>query len=200
MTTLAGMPKTARERGKIAPAKLAHLVLRTQPDRVGTILDWYKTVLEAEAMLETDGLGFITYDSEHHRIGVLGIPGTQSHVDGLAGLHHMAFTYGSLGDLLNTYERLRDLGIAPEFTINHGPTTSMYYFDPDKNQVELQVDNMSVEECADFFQSDAYRDNSIGVVFDPEELLERHKSGEPEEALLQLPDGPPPTIADFPAN
>jgi catechol-2,3-dioxygenase len=200
MTTIAGMPETARARGKIAPAKLAHIVLRTQPERVGTILDWYKTVLEAEAMLETEGLGFITYDNEHHRIGVLGIPGTQTHVDGLAGLHHVAFTYGSLSDLVNTYERLRDLGITPEFTINHGPTTSMYYFDPDKNQVELQVDNMSVAQCAEYFQTDAYNENSVGVVFDPEELLARHKSGVPEEVLLIRPDGPPPAIADFPAN
>ncbi len=50
----ARMPKSAKERGKVAPAKLAHVVLKTPPERVKLVLDWYKTVLEAEAMFETD--------------------------------------------------------------------------------------------------------------------------------------------------
>ena len=49
--TAAKMPETAKQRGKIAPA---HVVLKTPPDRVKLVLDWYKTVLEAEAMFETD--------------------------------------------------------------------------------------------------------------------------------------------------
>jgi len=57
MNAIAKMPETAKVRGKIAPAKLAHVVLRTPPERVKTILDWYKTVLEGEAMFETDGFG-----------------------------------------------------------------------------------------------------------------------------------------------
>lgn len=200
MNAPARLPKTATARGKVAPAKLAHVVLRTPPERVRTILDWYKTVLEAEAMFEAEGLGFITYDGEHHRVAVLGLPGTKQHVDGLAGLHHMAFTYANLGDLMHTYERLRDLGIKPEFTINHGPTTSMYYFDPDKNQVELQVDNVPEDKFADYFKNGEFTENPIGITFDPEELLARYKAGEPEEVLLKRPAGAPPPLTDFPAN
>jgi catechol 2,3-dioxygenase-like lactoylglutathione lyase family enzyme len=125
----AKLPKTAKERGKVAPAKLAHVVLKTPGDRVKLVLDWYKTVLEAEAMFETEHFGFVTYDSEHHRIAVLGLPGVEEHVDGKAGLHHIAFTYANLGDLSHTYYRLKDAGITPEYSINHGPTTSMYFFD-----------------------------------------------------------------------
>jgi hypothetical protein len=47
-----------------------------------------------------------------------------------AGLHHMAFTFKSLGELLETFTRLKDGGIRPFWCINHGPTTSMYYRDP----------------------------------------------------------------------
>ena len=36
--------------------------------------------------------------------------------------------------------RLKDTGITPYWCINHGFTLSMYYRDPDQNQVELQVD------------------------------------------------------------
>ena len=38
------------------------------------------------------------------------------------------------------YKRLKQQDIVPWWCINHGPTTSMYYRDPDNNQIELQVD------------------------------------------------------------
>ena len=41
---------------------------------------------------------------------------------GTAGVHHMAFIYASLADLVATYERLDGLGIRPVTCINHGPT------------------------------------------------------------------------------
>lgn len=201
MNAVAKMPKTAKERGKVAPAKLAHVVLRTPPERTKMVLDWYKVVLEGEAMFETDAFGFVTYDDEHHRVAVLGFPGLKEHVDGHAGMHHMAFTYANLGDLVHTYERLRDEhDIKPEFCINHGPTTSMYYFDPDKNQVELQVDNVPEEQFAEYFDNGEFTANPIGIKFDPDELAARYKAGEPEEQLLQRPDGTPPDLSEFPAN
>tara|TARA_A100001037_G_C14969395_1_gene553007 strand:- start:260 stop:865 length:606 start_codon:yes stop_codon:yes gene_type:complete len=201
MNAVAKMPKTAKERGKVAPAKLAHVVLRTPPERVGLVLDWYKKVLEAEAMFETEGFGFVSYDTEHHRVAVLGFPGIKEHVDGHAGMHHMAFTYENLGDLMYTYNRIKDEhGIKPEFCINHGPTTSMYYFDPDKNQVELQVDNIPEEKFEEYFANGEFTSNPIGIKFDPEELSARLAAGEPEEVLLQRPDGIPPDLTEFPAN
>jgi len=201
MNAIAKMPKTALDRGKVAPAKLAHVVLRTPPERAHLVLDWYKVVLEGEAMYETDFGGFVTYDNEHHRVAVLGFPGIKEHVDGYAGLHHFAFTYASLGDLLHTYERLKaEHQITPEFTINHGPTTSMYYFDPDKNQVELQCDNVPEEKFAEYFENGEFTANPLGIRFDPEVLLARFKSGEPEDQLLQRPDGVPPDLTEFPAN
>src|SRR3546814_17462514 len=65
-----------------------------------------------------------------------------------------------------TYERLRDKGIRPVFPINHGPTTSMYYADPDGNQIELQVDNYDkIEDATAFFYSEAFAENPVGVEF-----------------------------------
>ena len=197
---VAKMPQTAKARGKIAPAKLAHIVLKTPPERVKLMLDWYKTVLEGEAMYENEGLGFVCYDTEHHRVAVIGFPGTKEHVDGLAGLHHVAFTYAGLGDLAFTYNRLKDASIAPEYCINHGPTTSMYYFDPDKNMVELQVDNVPEEKFAEYFENGEFTENPIGVKFDPEELFGRLAAGEAEEVLLQRPAGAPPSLEEFPKN
>lgn len=196
----AKLPKTAKERGKVAPAKLAHIVLKSPPERVELMLNWYKTVLEAEAMFERPGLGFVTYDGEHHRVAVIGFPGTQEHVDGHAGLHHVAFTYADLHDLSHTYYRLKDEGITPAYSINHGPTTSMYYFDPDKNMVELQVDNVPEEKFAEYFENGEFTENPIGIKFDPEDLFGRLAAGEPEKSLLPRPDGTPPPLDEFPKN
>jgi hypothetical protein len=200
MNAIARMPLPAKERGKVAPAKFAHVVLRTSPDRLGLLAGWYKTVLEGEAMFENAQLAFITYDSEHHRVAILGMPGVKPHVDGHAGLHHMAFTYANLGDLLHTYERLKEAGIAPQFCINHGPTTSMYYFDPDKNQVELQVDNVPEAKFAEYFASGEFTENPIGVTFDPDDLARRYHAGVPEAQLLKRPEGAPPDLSEFPVN
>lgn len=171
----------------VSPKKLAHFVLRTS--RYKEIVDWYKTVLGAEAAFENEILSFLSYDEEHHRVAVLNMPNLADQTEGVAGVHHNAFTYGSLTDLLNTYERLRDLGIKPVFPINHGPTTSLYYADPDGNQVELQVDNYdTIEEATAFFYSPAFAENPIGVEFDPDELLRRLRAGEPEADLKRRPD------------
>jgi len=200
MDGIARMPMTAKQRGKVAPAKLAHVVLRTSPERARSLADWYKTVLEGEAMFENEQIAFITYDSEHHRVAIVGIPGVKPHVDGQAGLHHMAFTYASLGDLVHTYERLKTAGIRPQFCINHGPTTSMYFFDPDKNQVELQVDNVPESDFAAYFASGEFARNPIGVTFDPEALVRRYRAGEPEAQLLRRPEGPTADLREFPVN
>src|SRR3546814_1012437 len=88
-----------------------------------------------------------------------------------------------------TYERLRDKGIRPVFPFNHGPTTSMYYADPDGNQIELKVDNYDkIEVATAFFYSEAFAENLIGVEFDPDASLRRLRAGEPEAALKRRPD------------
>jgi len=94
------------------------------------------------------------------------------------GLHHVAFTFASMGELLDNYVRLRERGIRPFFCVNHGPTTSMYYADPDGNRVELLVDNFpSVEEAQAWMRSAEFARNPIGVDFDPDEHVRKFDSG-----------------------
>ncbi len=167
---------------RVVPAKFAHAVLATKQFK--EMVDWYTTVLEAEVVHSNGMLAFMTYDDEHHRIAIAAVPGLADKPRHSVGLDHLAYTYANLGDLVFTYERLRDVGINPVVTINHGPTTSMYYRDPDGNRVELQIDNFeSVEELKGFFQSDAMRKNPIGVTFDPEELARDFHAGVPEAEL-----------------
>ena len=101
------------------------------------------------------------------------------------GLHHVAFTFGSMGDLVDNYARLRDGGIRPFFCVNHGPTTSMYYRDPDGNRVELQIDNFATaEEGQAWMRSAAFDRNPIGVEFDPDALVKKFRSGVPVAELV----------------
>jgi catechol 2,3-dioxygenase-like lactoylglutathione lyase family enzyme len=171
----------------ISPSKLAHFVVRTsQYDRM---VDFYKTILNATAAFESDALAFLSYDDEHHRVAILNIPDLAEQPQGAAGVHHVAFTYDSLSDLLENYERLKALAIVPVFNINHGPTTSLYYEDPDHNQLEFQVENFAtVEESGKFFYSEAFADNPIGTEFDPDILLARLRAGEDEADLKRRPD------------
>ncbi len=183
------------------PAKFSHVVYQT--NRIPEMRDWYRAVLEAYVVYEDPHIGFLSYDDEHHRIAFLD-PGPLSprtpaprhekaptvgsvgdlRATGQAGVHHVAFTFGSLGDLLGNYVRLKGLGIVPYWCINHGPTTSMYYRDPDGNQVELQIDNYPVEEGRAWMHSPAFAKNPIGVEFDPDALVARFKAGVPLAELV----------------
>ena len=115
--------KLAPTRGRIAPMKLAHVVRRTT--RLEEMIAWYETVLAARVVHRDDMLAFLTYDDEHHRIAIARIPGLEEAPAMRAGTDHIAFTHADLGDLLNTWARLRSEGIEPYWCLNHGPTTSM---------------------------------------------------------------------------
>ena len=169
-----------------SPIKLAHVVFRTS--RLAEMVDWYKKVLNADTAFEGETIAFLAYDEEHHRIAFIKVPGLAEQPAGQVGVHHVAFTYDSLDTLLTNYERLKEQGVEPIWPVNHGPTTSLYYADPDGNQLEFQVDNYdTVEEAGQFFFSDAFALNPIGVDVDPAELHGRLRAGEDQRALKARP-------------
>src|ERR1700747_3889573 len=108
----------------------------------------------------------MTYYKKHHRFPSAVTGASDRPADKYTGLHHVAFTYSTLSDLIGTYKRLKALGTEPTVTINHGPTMSMYYADPDGNNIELQVDNFETpEEAQEFLESDAFTETPVGVLF-----------------------------------
>jgi len=156
----------------------------------------WRNVLDAEPSYENEQLSFMTYDDEHHRIGIINMPHLGAQNMSEAGTEHVAFTYNELGELLSTYRRLKRDGIEPFWCINHGPTISIYYRDPDLTKVELQYDVFPTAEGVEaFFASGAYEENFMGILFDPEAMITDYEAGRPVEEIVarpQLPEGKGP--------
>lgn len=168
------------------PIKLAHAVLRTRSN-YREMIDWYRLVLNAEVVFENEFLAFLTYDDEHHRIAIAYTPDLKERDGRYVGLDHLAFTYESIDDLLATYHRLKDAGIEPFCPINHGPTTSLYYHDPDNNRIELQIDNFEDMADATSLMKVNCKVNPLGVLIDPQEFTRRRAEGESAESLTASP-------------
>jgi catechol-2,3-dioxygenase len=170
------------------PTKFAHVVYRTQ--RFEQMLRWYETVFGARVQFRNPGLAFLTYDDEHHRFAFVNMAlfqpaSTDTERKGAIGIDHVAYTYGSLRDLLDTYTRLKAEGIQPYWSVHHGITASLYYADPDGNQMEFQVDSCGSIEEAEAFINTHWPADPVGVEFDPEEWVARLQAGAAESELLK---------------
>ena len=171
----------------IRPTKFAHVVYRTR--RFEQMLQWYETVFGARVQYQNPGLAFLSYDEEHHRFAFANMAlfhpdGTETERQGSIGVDHVAYTYGSLNDLLENYARLKESGISPYWCVHHGITVSMYYADPDGNQMEFQVDSYNSSEEAVAFINEYFGANPVGVEYDPEDWLARLRAGTPASDFL----------------
>ena len=173
---------------RIRPAKFAHVVYRTR--RFARMVQWYKSVFDAKIQFQNDMLAFLTYDEEHHRIAfanltVLDPEGAAEERRGKIGVDHVAYTFRSLRELFENYEQLKSDGITPYWCIHHGVTVSLYYADPDGNQMEFQVDSYPTNEEANaYMYGPNYKANAMGVEYNPDEWLARLRAGTPESAFL----------------
>lgn len=170
------------------PQRLAHIALRT--NQLERMVAWYSSVLGTHVAYGSDKVAFLTYDEEHHRIALLAMDDYPARLDRTSVGHvHTAFAYDTLDQLLETYVRLKTEKILPYRSINHGPTVSLYYADPDGNQIELQVDSFPDAQTTNaWMRSEAFNRNPIGIEFDPESMLAQLRSGVPEVELLRRPD------------
>ena len=103
----------------------------------------------------------------------------------MIGVDHVAYTYASLCDLFENYAQLKARGITPYWCVRHGVTVSMYYGDPDGNQMEFQVESYgSNEEANAFMAGPHFAANPIGVEYDPDDWLARLRAEAPASDFL----------------
>ena len=152
----------------------------------------YSNVFGAEIVHGDPALAFLTYDDESHRFAIANLDVLKPNAPAVSGpgdigVNHIAYTYVSAADLLETYARLKQ----------HGFTLSFYYQDPDGNRVELQVESCNSKDAFDYMRSEAFANNPVGVEVDPETLLARYRAGASEAELIARPDGKPSPIPAF---
>lgn len=177
-----------------AAPRLAHIVLQTA--QIDAMERWWCAAVGMHRVAGNDMLRFFTNDHEHHRLALVQNASATPKDRKAAGLNHVAFTIGSLTALLERYDSLASQEIKPFWVVNHGMTISAYYSDPDGNGVELQVDNFdSVDQANDYIASGAFRENPIGVPWDPDDLLSRLRDGATEGDLMALVRPAPATMS-----
>lgn len=158
---------------------LHHANLKTR--RLDEMVEWYRTVAGLTVSFKFDGGAWLSNDDANHRLALITSPKVSDDPEKLVhtGIHHLAFEYESLDDLLDTYVRLAAAGIKPHFTVDHGMTTSFYYLDPDGNSVELQVDNYGDWMRSSEWMRTApeFAADPIGPLVDPEHMLKARAAG-----------------------
>ncbi|WP_434004168.1 VOC family protein [Candidatus Dormibacter sp.] len=158
---------------------LHHVTLKTT--RLDEMVEWYANAVGMRANHHDSAGAWLTNDEANHRMAMLTVPGLKDDPDKVphTGMHHVAFEYGGIDGLLETYERLKKQGITPHATLDHGLTTSLYYLDPDGNSVELQADNFGDWGASSEWMRTApeFNTNPIGVNADPEQLHAAWRAG-----------------------
>jgi catechol 2,3-dioxygenase len=172
------MTHTPEERALARPV-LHHVNLKTT--RLQEMIDWYATVVGLTTVFQFPGGAWLTNDAANHRLALLTSSQMSDDEKKLVhtGMHHLAFEFATLDDLLATYLSLQQQGIVPHITLDHGLTLSFYYVDPDGNSVELQIDNFG-----DWEQSKAWMQTSpdfaadpIGKFVDAEQIVAARQAG-----------------------
>ena len=181
----------------VKPVKFAHVVYQTR--RFDEMLAWYQDVFEAEVVYGNPALAFLSYDDEHHRFAFANLDlmkpdSMEKERQGDIGVNHVAYTYATPADLLNTYKRLKAKDILPYWPVHHGITLSLYYKDPDGNRMEFQVDCGTIDESRAYMESEIFSANPVGVDYNPDALLARMEAGESDDTLILMPKGPPAPI------
>jgi catechol-2,3-dioxygenase len=168
---------------------IAHYGLRTK--NLDAMIEWYKKFLDAEIQCDMGVGAFMTFDDDHHRIVIFTDDETADKAPNSAGVDHIGIGLPDFKSLVENYERLRSIGITPSLPVNHGFTTSLYYDDPDGNQIELTVDNFATKaECREWVQSEkmveAMKPPYFGEVFDAEELARMFHAGASNEEMSRI--------------
>ncbi len=133
--------KTAKAKAGFKRPVFHHALLKTP--RMDEMIKWYADVVGTAPNFYAPGIAFLSNDDANHRISLAGSSNFRDNPEfrTTAGMHHLAFEYDTVDDLLDTWQRLRDdFGYEPHVAVHHGMTLSFYYVDPDGNSVELQAD------------------------------------------------------------
>ena len=169
----------AQAQGPMKVPVFHHVNLKTI--RMTEMIEWYGKVIGSRKQFQNEVMGFITNDEVPGRIALLTSPRLTDDPDRArhTGMHHSAFEYASVDDLLESWVRMKSEGIEPHMALDHGFALSFYYVDPDGNSVELQADwsNNAAASCAFMENSPIFLANPVGRFVEPAKMVQARESG-----------------------
>ena len=126
----------------VKPVKVGHLVLNVRD--VEASERFYTEILGFEVAIKRPNAVFLTCGTVHHDLALFEAPVDATR--GELGLNHFAVQIGGLEDLKETYQLLKEQGVAIDKTVDHGMTGSVYFSDPDGNKIEFFYDKCESDE------------------------------------------------------
>jgi catechol 2,3-dioxygenase len=125
------------------PERIAHLVLKVR--NLEQSKKFYTETLGMRVMKDVPQLRavFLSFNGrDHHEIALFEIGAkAEAPKPNQTGMLHVAFRLRTEDDLVAAYKELKEKGAPVSFTVNHGVSKSIYFRDPDDNELEVYCDN-----------------------------------------------------------
>ena len=174
-----------------SPTKIHHVHIFSDVN-YDAMVEFYQRLFNANVVNVTyfgpSKTTFLTYDDHDHRVILIKQPGWGTKSEKQIGVSHLAFGYASLGELIFLYKRMREYGYPkPPRVLNHGNSTSLYWRDPDGNEVETMADNYTPQQCQDYkrhFQFTEAFGAMDDACFDIDKMVALFESGVPDTILM----------------
>ncbi|MGE0680412.1 MAG: VOC family protein [Candidatus Binatia bacterium] len=125
------------------PERIAHVVLKVR--NLEQSKKFYTETLGMRVMKDVPQLRavFLSFNGrDHHEIALFEIGAkAEAPKPNQTGMLHIAFRLRTEDDLIAAYKELKEKGTPVSFTVNHGVSKSIYFRDPDDNELEVYLDN-----------------------------------------------------------
>jgi len=127
----------------IHPERIAHIVLKVR--NLEESKKFYTETLGMQVMKQVPEIKavFLSFNGrDHHEIALFEI-GSKADTPKASqtGMLHFAMRLRTEEDLVAAYRELKEKGVPVSFTVNHGVSKSVYFRDPDNNELEVYCDN-----------------------------------------------------------
>jgi catechol 2,3-dioxygenase len=127
----------------IHPERIGHVVIKVRD--VERSRKFYTEVMGLKLMMELPQIKMAFFASngrDHHEIACIEVgKDAAAPRQKEIGLLHIAFRLSDEAQLKAAYKVLKENRVPIAFTVDHGITKSIYFSDPDGNQLEVYCDN-----------------------------------------------------------
>ena len=129
----------------VRPKRIGHLVLNVKD--VEASAKFYTEVLGFEIASKRPIGTFLTCGKIHHDLALFQAPeDAQPVTEGRLGLNHFAVQVEDMDELTEVYHHLKAHGVTIDRLTDHVMTKSVYFFDPDGNQIEFFCNSTDTAE------------------------------------------------------